>query len=599
MRLQDSQELLRSQQYPSPNPATGQSACFPFLNCQDLSIDIRITMANQNYVDQRPVHSDGLSDHMDSRRSSMAQPHVTAYPELESPPYSVTTFSQHQINEQHLLTPVSAIGSPCIRQTVNLPQYPSAMTPMQPQTSPAGPSRMPWHHAVSMDTAQSQVGSPMSINPTNSEGQFEMSYIPAENDDVPKPPADYYWGNYLVSEQSEPEQGSLSPQMPPEYYISHNGQHAMQPQPMMGQMSSELPIPQHAAHSAQAPYYSQHNPHACVEQPDIAHFKDTASRRRQLGYHLPSTQFARQEHPVQVPDPSRPSSSESVGRVARQPRMRGRTTPPLRESTETDNIVQVQLEENVPDLPDDFVIKEVCPPEHRYLFEKQRGMTLAGYNGLGMWDVITPEFNTLFDVESKTSRLQMLVSRGRYKFLEMSLRDQHLALKAYGFVCQQFHKMAVLKFREFGGGQTTPWGQSDLEEFAVDMGLVEERYVPMPKDPQVKTRRLKKVSSRLRSGAYANAVLQEVAENGGGLFKQNPELRDQVTDEIFEYRGDDAEEEEEDHEAMLDMISQTSPKASGLGIKIEVDNQSVGTTSGKAASTGKVARPRKAPAKLK
>ncbi|GJD02851.1 hypothetical protein ColKHC_11676 [Colletotrichum higginsianum] len=141
--------------------------------------------------------------------------------------------------------------------------------------------------------------------------------------------------------------------------------------------------------------------------------------------------------------------------------------------------------------------------------------------------------------------------------------------------------MAVLKFREFGGGQTTPWGQSDLEEFAVDMGLVEERFVPMPKDPQVKTRRLKKVSSRLRSGAYANAVLQEVAENGGGLFEQNPELHDQVTDEIFEYRGDDAEEEEEDHEAMLDMISQTSSNGSGLGIKTEDDNQSVGTTSGR------------------
>ncbi|GKT43229.1 uncharacterized protein ColSpa_03410 [Colletotrichum spaethianum] len=554
-------------------------------------------MANQTYVDQTSVQPDGLSEHMTSRRSSMVQPHGTAYPELESPPYSVTTFGQqHQINETHLLTPVSGTGSPCVQQTASLPQYPSAMTAMQSQASPSGPSRVPWHNPVNMSATQSQVGSPMPINPPTSDSHFEMSYIPAENDDVPEPPTDYYWGNYTVSAQSEPEQGSLSPQMPPEYYMPHNGQHVMQPQPIMGQMPSELPMPQNAA-PVHAPYYTQQNPAPWVEQADITHFKTTATRRRQFGYSLPSTQIARQEPIAQASGPSRPSRPQSVGRVARQPRMRGRTTPPSRESTEAVNIAQAQLEEVTPDLPDDFVIKEDCPQEQRFLFERQRELTAAGHKGRGMWELISAEFNAKFDVDSDIPRLQMLVARGRYKYLRMSPRDQHLAAKAYGFVCQQFHKMAAHKFKEFGGGQITPWGQSALECFAVDMGLVEECYVPMPNDPQVKTRRAKKVSNRLRSGAYSNAILQEAANNGGGVLERNPELRDQVMDEIFDYRGDDAEGEEED-EAMLDKIYQTRSKGSGRqgGIKLE-GGQGVDAISGKVASTRKTSRSRRAPAK--
>ncbi|GKT64604.1 hypothetical protein ColTof4_06999 [Colletotrichum tofieldiae] len=569
-------------------------------------------MANQNYVDQTPVHPDGLPGHMTSRRSSMVQPHTTPYPELESPPYSpsatpwvepnnpkVTTFSQqHQINEAHLLTPVSGAGSPCVQQTANLPQYPSAMTPMQPQASPSGPSRMPWHNSVNMSAAQSQVGSPMPINPPTSESHFEMSYIPAENDDVPEPPTDYYWGNYTVSAQSEPEQGSLSPQVPSEYYMPHNGHHVMQPQPMMGQMPSELPMAQHAAPPVHTPYYPQQNPTTWVEHPDITHFKTTATRRRQFGYSLPSTQIARQGPIAQASGPSRPSRPQSVGRVARQPRMRGRITPPSRESTEAVNIAQAQLEEITPDLPDDFVIKEDCPDEQRFLFERQRELTAAGHKGRGMWEIISAEFNAKFKVDSDIPRLQMLVARGRYKYLRMSPRDQHLAAKAYGFVCQQFHKMAAHKFKEFGGGRTTPWGQSALECFAIDMGLVEECYVPMPNDPQVKTRRGKKVSNRLRSGAYSNAILQEAANNGGGVLEQNPELRDQIMDEIFEYRGDDAEGEEED-DAMFDKTYQTRSRGKGRqGVVVKVEaGQSVDNTSGKAASTGKAARSRRAPAK--
>ncbi|OHW93282.1 hypothetical protein CSPAE12_08231 [Colletotrichum incanum] len=569
MRLQDSKELLRRHQGFSQDTTTSHLEPTTFLDCQDLSIAIHLTMANQNYVDQTSVHPDGLSDHMTSRRSSMVQPHTTAYPELESPPYSVTTFSQqHQINEAHLLTPVSGAGSPCVPQTANLPQYPSAMTPMQPQASPSGPSRMPWHNSVNMSAAQSQVGSPMPINPPTSESHFEMSYIPAENDDVPEPPADYYWGNYTVSAQSEPEQGSLSPQVPPEYYMPHNGQHVMQPQPMMGQMPSELPMTQHAAPPVHAPYYPQQNPATWVEHPDITHFKTTATRRRQFGYSLPSTQIARQGPIAQVSGPSRPSRPQSA-----------------------------QLEEITPDLPDDFVIKEDCPDEQRFLFERQRELTAAGHKGRGMWEIISAEFNAKFDVDSDIPRLQMLVARGRYKYLRMSPRDQHLAAKAYGFVCQQFHKMAAHKFKEFGGGQITPWGQSALECFAVDMGLVEECYVPMPNDPQVKTRRGKKVSNRLRSGAYSNAILQEAANNGGGVLEQNPELRDQVMDEIFEYRGDDAEGEEED-DVMFDKTYQTRSKGKDRHgvVKLE-DGQSVDNTPGKVASIGKTSRSRRAPAK--
>ncbi|KAK2014908.1 hypothetical protein LZ32DRAFT_180861 [Colletotrichum eremochloae] len=625
MRLQDSQEFLSRHQGFSQDTITGHfepiSSSF---NCQDVSIAIHLTMANQNYVDQTSVHPDGLSDHMTSRRSSTIQPHTTAYPELDSPPYSVsqracpsvtprfepndskvTTFGQqHHISETQLLTPVSGVGSPCFHQNTNSSQYASAMTPMQSQASPSGPSRTSWHNSVNISAAQSQIGSPMPFNPPTSESHFEMGYIPAESDDLPEPPTDYYWGSYSVSAPSEPEQGSISPQMTPEHYMSYNSHQVMQ-QPMMGQMPSELPMPQRTPPSVHAPYYPQQNPAPWVEQADIANFKSTAARRRQFGYSLPSTQIARQEPVAQASGPSRPGRHQLVGRVTRQARVRGRA-PPSTGSTATVNITQEQLEENIPDLPDDFVIKEDCPNELRFLFERQRELKAAGMKNKGMWFRIVSEFNERFpNIPSDIPRLQMQVSRGRYRYQQMSQRDEYIAAKAYGFVTQQFHKMVAYKFREFGGGKVTPWGKTNLECWAVDRGLVGESYVPMPNDSQVKARHLKKVSSRLQSGAYSNAVFQEAADNGGGVLEQNPQLYDQVMDEIVDYWGEETIREEEDEDeyegdVMLENITRPRSKGKGRqrGVKLE-GCQRVDDTSGNLASTRKAARPRRAPAKTR
>ncbi|KAK2048279.1 hypothetical protein LZ31DRAFT_81097 [Colletotrichum somersetense] len=573
MRLQDSQELPRRLRTFSQDITTGHLEPTSFLDCQDLSVAIDMTMTNQNYVDQTMGHPDGLPGHMTSRQSS------TAYPEIESPSYS------HQINETHLLTPVSGVGSPCFQQSANLPPYPSTMTSIQPQASPS------WHNSVSMSAAQSQIGSPMPVCPPPSESHFKM-------DDYPEPPTDFYWGSYSVSAQSESEQGSMSPQIPPGHYIPHNEHHLMQPQPIMGQMPPELPMPQHSSPS----YYPQQNHTPWVEQPDIAEFKTTAAKRRQFGYALPSTQIARQVPIAQTSGPSRPGRPQPVGRVARQPRVRGRATPTSTELTSTDNIAQAQLGEPIPDLPDDFVIKEDCDDKHRLLYQMQRDLTLAGKKGSGMWATIMEEFNQRFEEDSGIARLQMLVTRGRYRDQKMSPRDEHIAMRALGFACHQFYNIVIRKFREYGGGQTTPWGRSHIECFAIDKGLVEAGYVPMPNDlqgkmSQVKTRRSKKLSNRLRSGAYSNAILEEAENNGGGVLEQDPQLYEQVMDAILEYRGEDGDEDEDD-EAMLGNIYQTRSKGKSRQKEVNLkDDQGVDDAPNKTASTRRAVKPRRAPAK--
>ncbi|KAK1595828.1 uncharacterized protein LY79DRAFT_510600 [Colletotrichum navitas] len=607
MRLQDSQELLHRPQSFSQDTTTKHLEPTSFLNCQDIHIAIHSIMANQNHIGQTSVHSDGLSDHMASSRSSTIQPHTTVYPELESPPYTVTTFDQqHQINETHLLTPVSGIGSPCFEQSANLSQYPSAMTPMQPQASPCGSSRMPWHNSVNMSAAQSQVGSPMPLHPPTSESHFEMSYTPAEQDDMPKPPINYYWGSYSVSPPSEPDQGSMSPQM----YMSPNTHHVIQPQPMMGQMPPELPMPQHAPPSVHTPYYPQQNHNPWVEQPDITDFKTTAARRRQFGYSLPSTHIARQEPIVQASGSSKPSRPQPVGRVPRQARVRDRATPPSTDSTAAVDIARAQLGEPIPDLPDDFVIKKDCDPRSRFLYQRQRDFIVTGRKGKGMWNTIMTEFNEKFQDERKIPCLQMQVKRGRYRDQEMSPRDakqEHIAFKAFGFVSKYFYRMVARKFKELGGGRVTPWGETALECFAVDKGLVAESLTPMTSNsqsgPPVKTRRLKKISSRLQSGAYSNAILQEAENNGGGVLEQNPQLYEQVMDEIVNYRGEEAvrmeeNEDEDKDEAMLGNDHQTLSKGKSRQRAVNLeDSQGADDTPGKVASTRKAAKPRRAPAK--
>ncbi|KAK2063753.1 hypothetical protein LY76DRAFT_588060 [Colletotrichum caudatum] len=588
MRPQDSREPPCRLRTFSQNTTTGHLEPTSFLDCQDLSIAIDMTMANQNYVDQTFGHPDGLPGHTTSRQSS------TAYPEIESPSYSATTFDhQHQINETHLLTPVSGVGSPCFQQSANLPPYPSTMTSIQPQASPS------WHNSVCMSAAQSQVGSPMPICLPPSESHFKMGYIQTETDDYPEPPTDFYWGSYSVSAHSESEQGSMSPQIPPGHYIPHNEHHIMQPQPIMGQMPPELPMPQHHAPPS---YYPQQNHTPWVEQPDIAEFKTTAAKRRQFGYALPSTQIARQVPIAQASGPSRPGRPQPVGRVARQPRVRGRATPAPTESTSADNIAQAQLGEPIPDLLDDFVIKEECDSKLRLLYQRQRDLTLAGKKGDGMWATIMEEFNREFEDDSDIPRLQMLVARGRYRDQKMSPRDEHIAMRALGFACHQFYNIAARKFKEYGGGQTTPWGRSHIECLAIDKGLVEAGYVPVPnnlqgKMSQLKTRRSKKLSNRLRSGAYSNAILKEAENNGGGVLEQDPQLYERVMDDIFEYRGEDGDEDEDD-EAVLGNIYQTRSKGKSRqkGVNLK-DDQGVDDAPNNTASTRRAAKPRRAPAK--
>ncbi|OHE93509.1 hypothetical protein CORC01_11195 [Colletotrichum orchidophilum] len=545
-------------------------------------------MTGQNYIDQTSMHPDGLSDPMPSRRTSVAQPPTTIYPDLRSPPFAVTTFNhQAQLGESHMLTPVSGGGSPCVQQPTTLPQYPSAMTPMQPQSSPSGPSRMAWHNTVSMSAPQSQVGSPMAMNPTTSESHFEMNYIQAEPEHEREPPEDYYFGNYTVSAPSESEQGSISPQMSPAYYMSQPPQQMMQPHPIMNELSmSQIPNPS----QAQAQYYAQPPANTWVEESDITAFKSEATRRRNWGYALPSTQIQRPEV-VQRTNRTRQNNPQAAGRCQRTPRVRARAEQPETESSEEpiagDEIHHIDL------LPDDFVIKAECPQELHFLFERQREMIVQGVKGSGMWDLISNEHKERFEHASTAARLQMQVTRGRSNFLEWSPRDKHILKDAFDFVDAQYFKMVHRKWKEYGGGQTTAWGSSDVEYLAVDRGMVDSGYTPLPTSQQGKSRRGKKMLTRLRNIATSSAVLLD--ETAESTSPQNPDMRQQIIDEIYEYRGEDPEDGF-DEDIIFNRAPRTRPRGRQVEIKMEEESPEETTASSNKAR-GKQPAKKRTPAK--
>ncbi|KAK1706090.1 hypothetical protein BDP67DRAFT_186093 [Colletotrichum lupini] len=545
-------------------------------------------MTSQNYVEQTTMHSDGISDPMPSRRTSVAQPPTTIYPDLRSPPFAVTTFNhQPQLGESHMLTPVSGGGSPCMQQTTTLPQYPSAMAPMQPQSSPSGSSRMAWHNTVAMSAPQSQVGSPMAMNPPTTESHFEMNYIQAEPEHEREPPEDYYFGNYTVSAQPQSDQGSMSPQMPPHgYYMSQPQQQMMQPQPIMSELSmGQIPHPS----QAQAQYYAQPPTHTWVEDSDITSFKSEATRRRYMGYALPSTQIQRPEV-VRGPTRARQNNQQAAGRCQRSPRVRGRGEQSEAESSEEPTADDEMA--HIDSLPDEFVVKPECPEDVAFLFHRQRDMILSGNKGTGMWEVIAGEHRERFGMTSSAARLQMQVTRGRSNFLEWSLRDRHKLKMAFDHVDAYYFKMVHRKFKELGGGQTTAWGASDVEYLAVERGMVDSGYTAEPTTQPGKSRRTKKQKTRLRNLATSSAVLLDDTVD----LQQNPEQRQQILDEIYEYRGEDPEDGV-DEEPIFKTVARARPRGRQVEIKMEEESPEEETASSSSKSKGKQPVKKRAPAK--
>lgn len=157
----------------------------------------------------------------------------------------------------------------------------------------------------------------------------------------------------------------------------------------------------------------------------------------------------------------------------------------------------------------------------------------------------------------------------------------------------QYWKMVLRKFKELGGGQTTAWGMKDIEHRAVELGLVEESYAPLPSDPSLNTRRKKKLSNRLRSGAYDSIELQEAANNGP--FAHNPDLRDHVMNDIITYRGEQSEDDEE--AAVLDQFHETRLRDRQVEIKYEDEGDKLEKATSKA--NNKTTKPKKLPAKAK
>ncbi|KAK1636005.1 hypothetical protein BDP81DRAFT_32341 [Colletotrichum phormii] len=547
-------------------------------------------MTSQNYVDQTTMHTDRLSDPMPSRRTSVAQPPTTIYPDLRSPPFAVTTFShQSQLGESHMLTPASAGGSPCIQQTSTLPQYPSAMAPMQPRSSPSGPSRMAWPHPVALSAPQSQVGSPMAMNPPTTESHFEMNYIPAETEHEREPPEDYYFGNYTVSAPSQSDQGSMSPQVPPNnYYMPQHQQQMMQPQPIMGELSmGQIPHPS----QAHAQYYPQPPTHTWVEDSDITAFKSEATRRRYMGYALPSTQVQRPEG-VRGPDRARQNTQQAAGRTQRSPRLRSRAGECEAESSEEptadDEMQHIAL------LPDEFVIKPDCPPDIAFLFERHRGLIAQGVKGTGMWEIITGEHRERFGMTSTSARLQMQVTRGRSNFLQWSPRDKHYLKEAFDHVDALYFKMVHRKFKELGGGQTTAWGTGDVEYMAVERGMVDSGYTPLPTSQPGKARRARKLQTRtrLRDPATSSAVLLDDTVES----QQNPEERQQILNEIYEYRGED-NEDGVDEDPTFTTVPRARPRGRQVEIKMEVESPEEETAASSSKAKGKQPARKRTPAK--
>ncbi|KAF9875805.1 hypothetical protein CkaCkLH20_06737 [Colletotrichum karsti] len=460
-------------------------------------------MSDQHYID----HADRYGE----RCSPSIQPATTAYPE---PPYSVTTFSQPQQAEPHLLTPVSGVSSPSIQDTAKMMQHhPSTTAPMY-QSSPAN-----WSNTFDMSAPHSQAPSPLPAMQT-AESHFEQNYIPIK-DEMPEAPAPYF-GSYGVSEQHESDQGSLSPQMHNTFYPMTTGASIFEPSPMMTgpdlAMAHQHPFapPHNFPLAAQAPVYPSNN------------FSDSRDKmRRRPSFGLP--------YPSQI---NRTASNprDRQPRVRRPARMRNRPDEPPKPATQS-----TPLPPTTDEQPGELIIKPNCPPFERFLFERRH--ELETRKGEGMWKVIQGEFNEAFNTTSNIERLQMMVQRGRSQYLGWPTSEDERLKEALLWGEGQFFKMVYMKFRELGGGKAAHWGQGDIEARAVELGWASSQYEPSPMDPTKNVRRRRKVNAR-RHSAAGNPTPEAI--------QMTADERSDLINDIIETRNLKPEFEEEE-DARLEM----------------------------------------------
>ncbi|KAL0935247.1 uncharacterized protein CTRU02_209838 [Colletotrichum truncatum] len=533
MHLQDHRKQ-QSRLQDAASHSIGLSKSSSTLSCEDSSLYIHVAMSDQHYMDRTSVHSDGYTDPVSGRCSPCAQPPTTTYPDLTSPPYSITTFNQNQQGEPHLLTPVSGVGSPSMQQNAKMmqQQHPATTASMYQQPSPSTTSRMCWPNSFDMGAPHSQAASPLPMNPSTTESHFEMNYISAETpikDEIPEPPVPYF-GAYGVSGQQDSDQGSLSPPMHSAFYMPTDGS--------MLNTTSLLPTPDLTmAHQSmgrtlapanQMPFNAQ--PHVYQPQTGGLSDRDDITRRPSYPWAFPSTQV------------TRPSSSDSSPRsrqprVKREPRMRNRCDEASTKAAATRLVHQSPQVKSSEQGEPQLIIKSTCPPEERFLF--QRRFELEEQKGGGIWGTIQEEFNQNFQQHSDIPRLQMMVTRGRPQYLEWPQTDDEILRESMRFVEQQYWKMTYQKFKELGGGSAAHWGLADIEHRAVEKGWANIYYEPSPVDQSMNIRRRKKLNTRRRSAVMDGMPFETV--------HLSEDQREQLVDDIIVER--DIKPEDEDEEA--------------------------------------------------
>ncbi|TDZ40253.1 hypothetical protein C8035_v003660 [Colletotrichum spinosum] len=488
-------------------------------------------MSTHQYIGQSQMHPSGIADHMSRRRSPIAQPPASSYPDV--PTYAVTTSSQPQQTDHIMLTPSSGVGSPSFQTNGKLmhQQHPAENY----YASPSSSSTM-WH-GYDMSAPHSQAASPLPVNYAHIESPVR--------DEIPEPPIPYF-GAYGVSGQQDPDQTSLSPENRHDFYMHTND-------PMLGTTLMAAPdmtmVPQTfgrpLAPNNPMPFHAQHLPnHFHTQHSTLPDGQDLGGRRQSQQLNFPSTQFGR---PKSESINSR--DGNQMPRVQRKPRVRNRNeelpeSPPLSPSPPSQQSQLSHLatplatpsSSSAPhDLSDELVFKPNCPPQERFLFEKRYG--LERQKGSGMWDTIRADFNAKFDLHSEVPRLQMMCTRGRIQFLELSPRDREILRQSMIYAEKQFFKTVFQNFKERGGGATSHWGLADVEAHAVEQGWANLWYEPAPMDPSVNIRRRRKMDVRRRSNAAANA-------NADSPVPLSPAEREQVLEEILVERGIKPEDED-------------------------------------------------------
>ncbi|KAF6820818.1 hypothetical protein CSOJ01_00662 [Colletotrichum sojae] len=533
------------------------------LSCGIPSPAAETTMSDRQYVDGVSVHQDGLRDPMSHRCSPVAQPPATTYPDLTSPPYSVTTFNQPQHSEPHLLTPVSGVGSPSIQQTAKIMQQHPSTTASMYQSSPSSISRMCWPNPFEMSAPHSQAASPMPMNPATTESSFEMNYIQADTpikDEIPEPPVPYF-GAYGVSGQHESD-GSLSPPMHSGFYMPQDPS-VLDPASLMG--TADLTMGHQSMGRPLAP--STHMPFHAPSNSNGYHLplpdRDDLARRQSYPFAFPSTQINRQ-----------PTNRSRQPRVKRSPRMRNRSTEDCKAPTTP--FVQPAPSRPAEACSDQLIIKDNCPPEERFLF--QRRYELEEQKGGGIWTTIQENFNDRFQQQSDIPRLQMMVTRGRPHYLAWPSKDDEILSHALQFCEKQYFKMVYMKFKELGGGAAAHWGQGDVEQRAVELGWANMFYEPAPMEPSMNIRRRRKLNTRRRSAATDPQSFEPLP--------LTPEQREQIFEEILVERNIQPEDEEEEAPVNGLQQMQFAQQHRRLEIKAE-EAQEGGVSGGRAAKNQK------------